>query len=49
VFDLNGRKVFSKVGSANQEYNIGSTFQSGLYLVIVNQGNATKQAKIIKY
>ncbi|NEW80554.1 MAG: T9SS type A sorting domain-containing protein, partial [Gelidibacter sp.] len=39
VFDLLGRQVYSKQGSAQESYEFGQQFQVGVYLVTVKQGN----------
>jgi len=48
VFDLLGRQVYSKQGSAQDSYEFGQQFQVGVYLVTVKQGNNTASLKLIK-
>ena len=48
VFDLLGRQVYTKQGSAQDSYEFGQQFQVGVYLVTVKQGNNTASLKVIK-
>ncbi len=48
VFDLLGRQVYSKQGSAQDAYEFGQQFQVGVYLVTVKQGNNIASLKVIK-
>ncbi|MDO9037987.1 MAG: HYR domain-containing protein, partial [Lutibacter sp.] len=48
VFDVLGRQVYNKLGSAQDSYEFGQQFQVGVYLVTVKQGNNTASLKVIK-
>ncbi|MGH2563236.1 MAG: T9SS type A sorting domain-containing protein, partial [Ginsengibacter sp.] len=48
VTDVLGRKLFEQKGNANQQYNLGRSLKTGIYLVKVIQGNNVQTIKIVK-
>jgi hypothetical protein len=48
VTDMFGRNVYRITGSGNETYRFGSSFNSGVYIIQVIQGNKTKNLKVVK-
>ena len=48
VMDVNGRQVYTAVGSANMNYRFGDKLIAGLYFVEIRQGTARSTIKVVK-
>lgn len=48
VYDINGRLVHKDIFNANNQYQFGSNFKSGVYIVKINQASDNKTVRVIK-